>query len=126
MIRALIFSVLAGCGSSSFASGCDWSSSGIKQQIIDEFTSRGTIECWEYRTCEVKLANYANRDNDIVLTTFALDPRSTYKENIYDIKVRLIRNTEYGSCYDDLTFYTIEAIYDTQVYTNDFGISNSR
>lgn len=126
MIKALIFLALAGLGSNAFASGCDWNSSGIKQQIIDEFTSWGTIECWEYRTCEIKLANYANRDKDIVLTTSALDPRSTYKENIYDIKVRLFKNTEYGSCYDDFTFYTIEAIYDTQVYTNNFAITNSR
>ncbi len=126
MIKAFIFLVMAGFSSSALASGCDWSSSGIKQQIIDEFTSSGTIECWEYRTCEIKLANYANRDNDVILTSSAVDPRATYKENIYGIKVRLIKNTEYGSCYDDLTFYSVEAIYDTQVYINHFAISNSQ
>lgn len=127
MIKALIFSVLVGLGSNAFASGCDWDSSGIKKQIIDEFTSSGTLECWEYGPCEIKLANYANRSNDIILTSSPyMDSRGTYKEDIHDIKVRLIKNTEYGSCYDDLTFYTIEATYDTQVYTNDFAISNSR
>ncbi|MFP5519190.1 MAG: hypothetical protein ACLGGX_04760 [Bdellovibrionia bacterium] len=96
------------------------------RQAIDEFISSGTIECWEYRTCEIKLANYANRNNDVILTSSTLDPRATYKENIYGIKVRLIKNTEYGSCYDDLTFYSVEATYNTQVYINQFAVSNSQ